>query len=102
MGEGTVSVADVRTGIAQMTEAGAQRNTPTGRGYADDFNVMVSAAVADEFTKVMDQLVTLEKKLDLALVKLNDIQAKLEQVAPAPGPGPAVTYVFQGTAVPQA
>lgn len=102
MGAGTVSVADVRTGIAQMADEGAQRNTPTGRAYADDFNVMVSAALADEFKKINDMLATLDTKLDLALVKLNDIQAKLEQVAPAPGPGPAVTYVFQGTAVPQA
>lgn len=67
----TVSVADVRTGIAQMADEGAQRNTPTGRSYADDFNVMVSAALADEFTKVYEALAALDVKLDLILAKLD-------------------------------
>lgn len=96
-----MSVADVRTGIAQMADEGAQRNTPTGRGYADDFNVMVSAALADEFKTVNDALAVLDVKLDLALVKLGEIQAKLNEVTPTPGPGSPVPYTFSGTATPQ-
>lgn len=81
-----MSVADVRTGIGQMADEGANRSTPTGRSYADDFNVMVSAALADEFKVVND-------KLDLILARLNQ------------GGGPVVlpppVYRFEGTATPQ-
>lgn len=61
-----VSVADVRTGIAQMADEGANRNTPTGRSYADDFNTQVRAALAGEFKAIND-------KLDAILLKLGQL-----------------------------
>lgn len=65
-----MSIADVRTGVTQLTDEGANRSTPTGRSYADDFNVMISAAVTDEFKAVNDKLDALNSKLDQILALL--------------------------------
>ncbi len=51
-----MSEAEVITGTVSLWDQAAKRSTPTGRAAADDFNVMVSAAVADEFKTVNDKL----------------------------------------------
>lgn len=74
-GFGDMSVADVRTGIAQMADEGAQRSTPTGRAYADDFNAQVSAALADEFAKVYAGLDEVLKAIAALAVRVDNIPA---------------------------
>lgn len=59
-----MSAADVITGTASLWDQAANRSTPTGRSTADDFNTMVSAAVADEFKKINDLLAQLQAAVD--------------------------------------
>jgi hypothetical protein len=69
-GMSTMSISDVRSGIAEMTDEGARRSTPTGRSYADDFNLMVSAALGDEVAKLV-------AKLDEVLAGLSTLTARI-------------------------
>jgi hypothetical protein len=96
-----MSEAEVITGTVSLWDQTGGRKTPTGRAAADDFNLMVSNALADEFKKINDMLATLESKLDLALVKLNAIQEKLDTLTPGT-PTLPVPYTFSGVATPQA
>ena len=44
--EDTMSVADVRTGLAEMFDEASNRSTPTGRNLANDLYAIVRAAMA--------------------------------------------------------
>jgi hypothetical protein len=41
-----MSVADVRTGLHQLFDEAANRSTPTGRQYGDDFHALIQRAIS--------------------------------------------------------
>jgi hypothetical protein len=60
---GGVSTEDVIIGESQLFDQAANRSTPTGRNFANDFYVVVSAALSDEFSKVNATLAQIQATL---------------------------------------
>jgi hypothetical protein len=78
-----MTVADVRTGLAQMFDEGANRSTPTGRQFADDFNAMMAAA----------GLRAVGEKLDEIATGVDEIKTLLESAGGSPDNGPVLAAI---------
>jgi hypothetical protein len=72
-GGGDVSFEDVIVGESQLYDQAANRSTPTGRNFANDFYSLVSASVRDEFAAV-----------NAALAEIKSMLAVLAPGAPFP------------------
>ena len=78
-----MSAEDVIVGESRLFDQAANRSTPTGRNFANDFYVVVSAALSDEFSKIN--------------ATLSQIQATLATLTGAPTPTVVAAQVQAAT-----
>jgi hypothetical protein len=85
-----VSSADVIVGESQLYDEAANRSTPTGRNFANDFYALVTASLTDEFKAITDTFTALNATLaamQTTMVAMQQTLAEIQATLAAGGGG---------------